>query len=293
MGKLKSTRMRFIVMLAFVAITAVGYFTALGVGNVCGIGFDTVTLLCPLGSILALISEKTMVPLALVSIIAWIAICAVLGKVFCSWICPVHFMVHRKGAAARVKRDQSRACGKRRGMKLDGRHAILAVAVVSTLLFGFPVFCLACPVGLTFTAVLLIMRLFAFGETTWTIILVLAVIAVEVVALPNWCGRFCPIGAFMSLASGTNRTFLPKVNAGTCLVESKGIACDRCHESCPEGIDLHDIARGATTLNDCSKCRNCAVACPTRSITFPFLPARDGNVPDTLPPSERGEQPCR
>ena len=148
-------------------------------------------------------------------------------------------------------------CGKSKGMKIDSRHGILAAALISTALFGFPVFCLACPIGLTFTTVFLIMRLFAFGETTWTIVVFIALVLAEVLLLPRWCSHFCPVGALLSLFSGANKTFRPSLNENTCL-NNQGHVCNRCVEACPEEINLHDIAAGRTTLNDCTKCKACS-----------------------------------
>ena len=47
MKKLKTYRLRFLIMLAVLVVVAVGYFTAGGIGNFCGIGFESITLLCP------------------------------------------------------------------------------------------------------------------------------------------------------------------------------------------------------------------------------------------------------
>lgn len=306
MKKFKSYRLRFLIMLAVLVVVAVGYFTAAGIGNVCGIGFGSITLLCPLGALLAMIAERTAIPMAVVSVIVVLAVCIILGKVFCSWICPVHFM-SRKDKKKEKRSDAvgaptataetlatsaplSRAeraslggcatcaspCGKSKGIKIDSRHGILAAALGSTLIFGFPVFCLVCPVGLTFATVLLVMRLFAFGDTTWTVVAFPLIIALEILLLPKWCQRFCPLGALLSLFSGLNRTFRPQVNAETCLREGQGKACNLCEQVCPEGINLHDIAAGETTLNDCSKCRACADVCPEHAITFPLLPKKQG-----------------
>ena len=108
MKKFNSARLRFLIMLAVLAVVAAGYFTAGGIGNFCGIGFDTITFLCPLGALLAMIAERTAIPMAVVSVLAVLAVCVVLGKVFCAWACPVHFMARgkRKG-----KRGASRASG--------------------------------------------------------------------------------------------------------------------------------------------------------------------------------------
>lgn len=358
MKKFNSARLRFLIMLAVLAVVAVGYFTAGGIGNFCGIGFDTITLLCPLGALLAMIAERTAIPMAVVSVLAVLAVCVVLGKVFCAWACPVHFMARGKkkgkrgasraagssaeggagsssvaaascgaadgsavscgaadgpaaapalhvaqtgesaaqAAAPAPERDKSPGmvsrsacsactapCGKAKGIKIDSRHGILAAALGSTLVFGFPVFCLICPIGLTFATVLLVMRLFAFGDTTWTVLAFPAIIAIEVLLLPKWCQRFCPLGALLSLFSGLNRTFRPRIDSEKCLLEGRGLSCNLCERACPEGINLHDVAAGETTLNDCSKCRACADVCPEHAITFPFLPNKGRGASASAP----------
>lgn len=335
MKKLKTYRLRFLIMLAVLAVVAVGYFMAGGIGNFCGIGFESITLLCPLGALLAMIAERTAIPMAVISVVVVLLVCIVLGKVFCAWVCPVHFMSRGKkkgkrgsgsvpapshGAAddfagssavphaAQAGGPAAQAaapvpalrtpcstcaspCGKSKGIKIDSRHGILAAALGSTLVFGFPVFCLVCPIGLTFATVLLVMRLFAFGDATWTVVAFPAIIALEILLLPKWCQRFCPLGALLSLFSGLNRTFRPQVDAEKCLREGRGKACNLCEQACPEGINLHDVAAGETTLNDCSKCRACADVCPERAITFPLLPKKQAQatplpVDDEIP--ERG-----
>lgn len=304
MRKFKSSQVRFLIMLAVLAVVAVGYFTAGGIGNFCGVGFESITLLCPLGALLAMLAERTAIPLAVVSVVAVLVVCIVLGKVFCAWACPVHFLSRLKGGKGTGSLSRSRPapsdtaeakagaspcstcsspCGKNKGIKIDSRHGILAAALGSTLIFGFPVFCLICPVGLTFATVLLVMRLFAFGDATWTVIAFPAIIALEILLLPKWCQRFCPLGALLSLFSGLNRTFRPQVNAATCLRESSGKACNLCEQACPEGINLHDVAAGETTLNDCSKCRACADVCPEGAITFPLLPKKRIGEADAPP----------
>ena len=321
MKKLKTYRLRFLIMLAVLAVVAVGYFTAGGIGNFCGIGFESITLLCPLGALLAMIAERTAIPMAVISVVVVLLVCIVLGKVFCAWVCPVHFMSRGKkkgkrgsgsvpapshgaaddfagspvshaaqegGPAAQAAAPApalrtpcstcASPCGKSKGIKIDSRHGILAAALGSTLIFGFPVFCLVCPIGLTFATVLLVMRLFAFGDATWTVVAFPVIIALEILLLPKWCQRFCPLGALLSLFSGLNRTFRPQVDAEKCLREGRGKACNLCEQACPEGINLHDIAAGETTLNDCSKCRACADVCPEHAITFPLLPKKQAQV---------------
>ena len=146
----------------------------------------------------------------------------------------------------------------------------ITFTLLSTAVFGFPVFCLVCPVGLTFGTLVVVWRVFQFNEVTWSLLVFPAMLVLELAVLRKWCHRFCPLGALLSLVSRGNRTFRPQANVGTCLHAAHGERCHRCADACPEGIDLHDRAASAP-LNECVKCRECADACPVHAITFPFL----------------------
>jgi ferredoxin-type protein NapH len=283
MKNMKSRTLRMLAMLIVLVIVAVGYFTTTGIGNTCGVGFGDITLLCPLGALTSMLAGKAALPVAIVSIVVTFVVCMLLGKVFCAWVCPAHFLSPAKKQKGRVRLCTKAACatcsggcGKKGGVHLDGRHVVLAAALVSSLVFGYPVFCLACPVGLSFATVLLVMQLFAFGKTTWTILVFPLIVAVELFVLPRWCHNLCPLGALLSLFSAANKTFRPRIDAGKCLQSDGKTVCNLCVEACPEGIDLHDISAGRTTLSDCSKCRACADACPKGAIRFPFLAPRGG-----------------
>lgn len=167
--------------------------------------------------------------------------------------------------------------GKVRRVRFDSRFGVLLGALASAAIFGFPVFCLICPVGLTFATVLLVMRLFAFGDVTWAVVVVPLVLLIEVVFLRKWCGKFCPLGALISLVSGANRTLRPHVDDASCLFTSKGVRCFACSKACPEHLDVRRPRLSEEALGNCTKCRECADACPAKAISFPVLPKADGS----------------
>ncbi len=159
-------------------------------------------------------------------------------------------------------------------MKLDSRHLILGGTLLSAAVFGFPVFCLVCPIGLTFATLLLVMRLFAFGETTWTLLVFPVILILELVVFRTWCRRICPLGALMSLIAGASKTFRPHIDDERCLVTSKGSLCRICAKACPEGIDVRHPDLSRHGVNECSKCLECVDACPVHAISLPPVPSR-------------------
>ena len=161
--------------------------------------------------------------------------------------------------------------GKRDGFHLDTRFAVLGGALASAAVFGFPVFCLVCPVGLSFATVLVVWRLFAAGDMIIAVILVPALLIVELVFLRKWCTRFCPLSALMNLVSRFSKTLVPVIDDSKCLETSQGVPCSRCAQVCESDINIRHIAYGERTLADCSRCRNCADVCPTKAITFPVF----------------------
>lgn len=175
------------------------------------------------------------------------------------------------------------SCTKKRA-GIDSRHFVLGGALLSTAVFGFPVFCLICPIGLSFASILLVIRLFSEGDVTWSLIVVPALLLVEVVLFRKWCHRFCPLGAFMSLLGKANRTFRPTINDKACLETSKDTVCGVCAKVCLEGIDPRHPQRGVS-WSECTKCRACMDACPGQAITMPFIPPRKKGTTPAHPPS--------
>ena len=155
--------------------------------------------------------------------------------------------------------------GKRDGLQLDSRHAVLVGTLASAAVFGFPVFCLICPVGLTFATIIGLWNLVQFNEPSWALIIFPIILIAEVTVLRKWCSKICPISALVSLLSNLNVTLRPRVKADACL-RSRGMDCHACVDACPEQLDPH-----SKHIPECSKCGKCVEACPAKAISIKLL----------------------
>ena len=268
---MKFSKLRKYIPLAVVAVAGLGAALKWGTGTLSAFGWSDVSVLCPLGSLGTMIASKTVLPRAAVSLALAIGAILLFGRAFCGWICPVPGISKLRSVFS--KQEGSCLRIEKRG-KVDSRHFVLGASLLSAAVFGFPVFCLICPVGLTFATVFLVMFLFSGGDVTWSVVVIPALLVIEVVVFRKWCSYICPLGALMSLFGKANKTLRPTVNTEACIETAHGARCGKCEEACSAnsvGIDLHNLETGVP-LNECTKCTACVEACPVHAISIPFLP---------------------
>ena len=314
--KKNSKTLRTLTALAVIVIVFVGFLTNLGIGTISAPGIWDISILCPLGALGTMLASKMMVPRALVSLVIMVVLIVIFARAFCGWICPVPLVQKLRDLFSKPQAKEAKAedadgtkaanvapltdeekaalatgcekdakglagcasCAKKRGDAVDARHFVLGGALVSTFIFGFPVFCLVCPIGLTFATILLLVNLFGQGDVTWSLIVVPALLIAEVVLFKKWCHKLCPLSAFMSLIAKLNRTFKPTIDDAKCLETSKGATCGRCGKACNEGIDPRHPKLSEAAWSECTKCRSCVDACPANAITMPLIAKKGEKV---------------
>lgn len=298
-------RARTVTLLAvFVAVLVSLAFDS-GLGTPSSFGIGEFFLLCPLGGLEALLASKALIPVTLISLAVVLAMALLLGRSWCAWGCPAP-VIRRffkrepkftgvapaygsrscSDAATSAATDAPKAeggCAAKAAVRglwrarvshvgRDPRTWTLVAVLATALIAGFPLFCLVCPIGLTFGAVGSLWHLIVDKQVTMSVVVFPTALTVELVLYRKWCMNLCPIAGLLNIAGQFGPLFRPRINEGTCL-RADGMACTVCTAVCSERIDMHD-ADGAVQLGDCTRCGECARACPTASITFDALPAR-------------------
>ena len=265
------TKFRRALPVLVLVVCSVAFVAMVPMGSISAFGWESVSAICPLGALATLLASKMLVPRVVVSLVIALALIVLFGRAFCSWVCSVPLVERllgvrhgdREGVQPRkMKAPASGAgacggpacsscagvCARQRGRVADTRHWVLGGSLLTAAVFGFPVFCLICPIGLTFATIYLVLRLFA-GSVSWALLVVPALLLAELLLARRWCHRFCPLGALMSLVARANRTFVPAIDKTACLETTRSLTCGRCARSCPEGIDLRDLAASPTAIN--------------------------------------------
>ena len=279
--RLKTKKLQTLIPLLLMVAVGVGFTLNYGTGSLSSLGWRDISIICPLGALSSMLAAKTVIPRAAYAIVFALVFILLFGRAFCSWACPVPVVAKLRDAFRKKedisKEQEERKQGKpasesygTRRPRVDSRHLVLLAALLSATIFGFPVFCLICPVGLTFATIFLLIMLFGHGTLNWSVVVVPLVLLVEVVFFKRWCGKICPLGALMSLVAKANVTFRPTIDANKCMETSEGTTCGLCARSCGEGIDLRDPSTSAAR-SECTRCRTCVEGCPAHAIKMPPL----------------------
>jgi ferredoxin-type protein NapH len=258
-----------------------------GFGRICTFGVGEFVITCPLGYLGMVLASKSPLLNLLPGVGVGVLLVLVFGRAFCAWVCPGSIITTLKSRVGRYFLNHHKVNHVGKGVvpngnpaALTGNHngihrdisknsrlaglAILVGTLASSYVFGFPVFCLVCPVGLVFGIVFAVIRLFHSAPPGLELLVFPAMLVVEFFLIKSWCASFCPLGALYSLIGSLNRPLRLHVEEKECLLE-RGVNCRACERSCSEGIYL---PKSPSKVNpaECSKCLDCYEKCPVKAI---------------------------
>jgi len=292
MSKIKIRMVRVLTASIVILVILLGGTCKLGYGTICSFGVWRISFTCPLGFLQMVLASRNLLPQLWLSVALVVLFIILLGRFFCAWICPVALLRGVFSGKGAVNSNRGKREGKEATIQLRAsssanpngllelppkgtvwasysRYAILGGALLSSFLFGFPVFCAVCPIGLFFGSLFAVNRLLFAKQPSLELLLFPALLGFEIFVLKSWCRSICPLGALLSIISTLNCFVRPTIQKDLCLA-SQGTHYRVCNEACPEGIDLHNDSAGSP-LKDCTKCLECYEKCPARAIRLAIL----------------------
>lgn len=293
--------------MAVIALFLIGAVAGAGTGSLSAFGLKDIYLICPLGFLeVALAGRSILLPRLLIGFVVIVGLTVLLGRFFCGWICPVPLVrkllfndkkknpassdasapVETVETSALADEEAAATSCPQAGTQLQAAEKVsqsspsspkqylssfplIGASLAASAVFGFPVFCLVCPIGLIFATLFALIRLLHFNEPTLDLIIFPAIVILELVFLRKWCSKWCPVGGLLSFISRFNRRLVPAVDRAVCLEESRHVKCGRCHSVCAFNVDIKNNSK-AGNISDCAKCGECAASCPVQAIQYPW-----------------------
>lgn len=234
----------------------------------------------PLGALESILARKKVVRVVVISLIVPVIATLLLGRIFCSWICPVGFMLELSDKLRgwfRFLEIHPHDVHFARGTK----YALLAVGAATAFITAVPVLGYIYPPAIfNREAHDLVFGMFDRAETgkfgfsaaglTWMSLILLGILLFEVfVSRRWWCRYVCPGGALYS-AIGAVRPVRVKLIAKSCT------HCSDCITACPMGLNPMLNKMGV----ECDNCGECISSCHDDALKY-AIGVRDGkeNVP--------------
>jgi len=223
-----------------------GWYQSLGVGRL--------WFVSPLEGLESLLITKSPYLPSLVAMLIPVLIAFFLGRVFCSWICPISFLLE---LFDRGRRLISRKTFLRHRLLVARKLLwfVLIAELIVSLVLGAPLFVFLSPPGLVGREIM--MAVF-FGKLALEGVLVIAVILLELLTRRFFCRTFCPLGGLLAFL-GLKRRLRVHLQGADCT------GCGRCGRACPMGLQP-EAGEGVSAY--CWNCGECVDACRHHALHF-------------------------
>lgn len=200
-------------------------------------------------------------PAGLIIFVAIVVVSFVVGKSFCSWICPIGFMSEALGDFG--EKIQIKLFKKRIKMPkfldypLRSLKYLLLAFFVNVIFFSMTTTALKYFLDSPYNVISDVKMYYFFAEISQFSLIVIAVLILLSVVFRNfWCRYLCPYGALLGII-GIFSPLKIKRNKESC------IDCNLCAKACPSFIKVDKV--NTVISDECSSCMSCVDACPVEN----------------------------
>ncbi|NPA15613.1 MAG: 4Fe-4S binding protein [Deferribacteres bacterium] len=223
-----------------------GWYQSIGIGKL--------WFVSPLEGLEAILVSKTLYLPLLIAMLIPVLVALFLGRVFCSWVCPISFLSELIDRIYRIfkgkKRTYDRFTVPKRVLWFSLIGEILVAMVIAA-----PVFVFLSPPGLVGREIMMMVFFKRFAPEG---VVVFVVLALHLFTRRFFCRYLCPLGALLAFL-GSKRRLVIERNASSC------VNCGLCDKTCP--LDLKPSQYGKASVY-CWNCGECVDSCSKRALYF-------------------------
>lgn len=236
-----------------------GWYQSIGIGD-----FWIVSPLEGLESLL--VTRQAFGPL-ITALLLPTALAMIMGRVFCSWICPITFLTEL-GEKIKSLFSKRTSTPERWRLMRQMLWLTLALELFVTLVLGAPIFVFLSPPGLIGRE---LMTLVFFHSLTLEGVVILIALALNLTSKRFYCRYLCPLGACLALLGRHRRVRLENV-----MQDCRG--CGTCDQACPMGLKP-SVGEGMSPY--CWNCGSCIDHCHFDQLKFRLINTahRSSNLP--------------
>ncbi|MFQ5490955.1 MAG: 4Fe-4S binding protein [Phycisphaerae bacterium] len=245
-------------------------------GTIWSMRLGGVDLTDPLAAAEALAATKHVHWPLWISIVIPVVATLILGKVFCSWICPGYLLFEITGKLRKLLRIAEIEPANVR-FAFANKYIFLVVGLGLSAAFSAPLFALIYPPAV----ISRVIHAWVFGTAlTGMLVVLAAIVAIEVFVSPRWwCQTMCPGGALYGLL-GAKRLLRVKLRTDACT------GCRDCIPVCEAGIN--PITR--STSIECDNCGVCTRHCGPAALHYTLALPGLNRSKSSVQPQARGRR---
>lgn len=196
-------------------------------------------------------------PAGLVIFLAIVSMSFVIGKSFCSWLCPVGFLSEMLGNVGEKIFKRKIKIPKFLDYPLRSIKYLLLSFLFYSVFLLMNEFALKAFLDSPYNVVADIKMYYFFAKISRFSLIVIGILFLLSIIFRNfWCRYLCPYGALLGFVSLFSPNKIKRNNV-TC------IDCEACTKACPSFIKVHKV--NSVLSDECTSCLSCVDACPVKN----------------------------
>ncbi len=223
-----------------------GWYQSLGIGKL--------WFVSPLEGLEAILVSKTLYLPLIIGMAIPIMVAIFLGRVFCSWICPISFLSEIIDRVYKLFKKQKRLYDKFCLPKWVLWFSLIGEILIS-MTIAAPIFVFLSPPGLVGREIM--MAVF-FRRLAIEGVVVIFVLLLHLFTRRFFCRYFCPLGALLAFLGSKRRLRITKD-------EGKCVNCKICDRACPMDLKPSEYKNSSVY---CWNCGECVDSCPKTALSF-------------------------